>query len=285
MYATILAHLLNGLLVIAMPVGLAIFFRRKFHLTWHLWWIGAGTFVLSQFAHIPFNWVIGLILNRTAMVFWPKSGQLIFNAAFLGLSAGLFEELFRYGMFRWWAKDARSWSRGMMTGAGHGGAEAMLLVGVPVLLVFVNMSIARLPAIQSTLTPVQDQAVDAYWSVPWYAALLGALERFFTIPVQIALAVIVLQTFMRGQGFWVWLAVFYHALIDAIAVLAARSIGVYWTEAIIGIFALLSVIIIFALRQPEPVQQTQPSSSQAVPTFMPAPLEETPENLDKTRYQ
>lgn len=285
MSATLLAHLFNGLLVIAMPVGLAIFFRRKFQLTWHLWWIGAGTFVLSQVAHIPFNWVIGLLLNRTAMVFWPKSGQLMFNAAFLGLSAGLFEELFRYGMFRWWAKDARSWSRGMMTGAGHGGAEAILFVGVPVLLAFINMSVARLPAIQTALTPVQVESVDAYWSIPWYAALLGALERFFTIPVQIALAVIVLQAFMRGQGIWVWLAVLYHAFIDAIAVYAARSIGAYWTEAIIGFFALLSVIIIFALRQPEPVQQIQPSSSQSVSTFTPAPPEETLDNLDKTRYQ
>jgi uncharacterized membrane protein YhfC len=285
MSATLLAHLFNGLLVIAMPVGLAIFFRRKFHLTWHLWWIGAGTFILSQVAHIPFNWVIGLILNRTAMVFWPKSGQLIFNAAFLGLSAGLFEELFRYGMFRWWAKDARSWSRGMMTGVGHGGAEAILFVGVPVLLAFVNMSVARLPAIQTALTPVQVELVNAYWSIPWYAALLGALERFFTIPVQIALAVIVLQAFLRGQGIWVWLAVLYHAFIDAIAVFAARNNGVYWTEAVIGFFALLSVIIIFALRQPEPVQQIRPSTPQLVSTFTPAPPEETSHNLDETRYQ
>jgi uncharacterized membrane protein YhfC len=285
MSATLLAHLFNGLLVIAMPVGLAFFFRRKFHLTWHLWWIGAGTFILSQVAHIPFNWVIGLILNRTAMVFWPKSGQLIFNAAFLGLSAGLFEELFRYGMFHWWAKDARSWSRGMMTGVGHGGAEAILFVGVPVLLAFVNMSVARLPAIQTALTPVQVELVDAYWSIPWYAALLGALERFFTIPVQIALAVIVLQAFLRGQGIWVWLAVLYHAFIDAIAVFAARNIGVYWTEAVIGFFALLSVIIIFVLRQPEPVQQIRTSTPQLVSTFTPAPPEETSHNLDETRYQ
>ena len=51
-------HLLNGLLMIAMPIGLGIFLTRRFHLGWHLWWLGAATFVLSQAGHIPFNWLI-----------------------------------------------------------------------------------------------------------------------------------------------------------------------------------------------------------------------------------
>jgi uncharacterized membrane protein YhfC len=278
-------RLLNGLLPIAMPVGLAIFLTRRFHLGWRLWWIGAGTFVLSQVGHIPFNWAVGLLLNRTAMVLWPTTSLLIFNAIFLGLSAGLFEELFRYGMFRWWAKDARSWSRGLLTGAGHGGSEAILLVGVPVLLALVNMSVARLPAIHTTLTADQVQAVNAYWSTPWYAALRGALERFFTIPVQIAMAVIVLQTFTRRQWFWVWLAVLYHALIDASGVFLSRYLDANRIELVIGFFAVLSVIIIFILRRSEPDPQPVPVSPALVPEFTAQTPEETRENLDKTRYQ
>ena len=123
------AHLFNGLLMIAMPVGLAIYLTRHWKISWRLWLIGAATFILSQVGHIPFNAAVGAILNKTSMVDWPKSYQTIFNAIFAGLSAGLFEELFRYGMFRWWAKDARSWKKGILAGAGHGGAahEARLV--------------------------------------------------------------------------------------------------------------------------------------------------------------
>ena len=51
----------------------------------------------------------------------------IIYAVFLGLSAGVFEETARYLTYRFWAKDARSWSRGLMLGAGHGGSEAILV--------------------------------------------------------------------------------------------------------------------------------------------------------------
>ena len=281
------AHLLNGLLMIAMPVGLAIYLTRRWKLGWGLWFIGAGTFIFSQVGHIPFNSAAGALLNRTAMVDWSKPNQLIFNAIFLGLSAGLFEELFRYGMFRWWAKDARSWRKGVLAGAGHGGGEAIIL-GILVLYSFMQLAAYRnvdlatiVPAAQ--LEVAQGQ-ITTYWSATWYASLLGALERFFTIPVQIAFSVIVMQTFTRKQWFWVWLAVLYHALIDASVVYLLQPLGMYGVEALAGGFAVLSVIIIFSLRQPEP-DNPQPVPVSPMPMPKLEPVEETPDNLDNSKYQ
>ena len=281
------AHLLNGLLMIAMPIGLAIYLTRRWKLGWGLWFIGAGTFILSQVGHIPFNSAAGALLNRTAMVNWSKPNQLIFNAIFLGLSAGLFEELFRYGMFRWWAKDARSWQKGVLAGAGHGGVEAIIL-GILVLYSFMQLAAYRnvdlatiVPAAQ--LEVAQGQ-ITTYWSATWYASLLGALERFFTIPVQIAFSVIVMQTFTRKQWFWVWLAVLYHALIDASVVYLLQPLGMYGVEALAGGFAVLSVIIIFSLRQPEP-DNPEPVSVSSKPMPKLEPVEETPDNLDNSKYQ
>ena len=281
------AHLLNGLLMIAMPVGLAIYLTRRWKLGWGLWFIGAGTFIFSQVGHIPFNSAAGALLNRTSMVNWSKPNQLIFNAIFLGLSAGLFEELFRYGMFRWWAKDARSWRKGVLAGAGHGGVEAIIL-GILVLYSFMQLAAYRnvdlatiVPAAQ--LEVAQGQ-ITTYWSATWYASLLGALERFFTIPVQIAFSVIVMQTFTRKQWFWVWLAVLYHALIDASVVYLLQPLGMYGVEALAGGFAVLSVIIIFSLRQPEP-DNPQPVSVSPMPMPKLEPMEETPDNLDNSKYQ
>ena len=114
--------------------------------------------------------------------------------------------------------------------------------------------------------------------------MLGALERFLTIPVQICFSVLVLQTFIRKQWFWVWLAVFFHAVVDATAVLALHYLGAYWTEAIVAVFMLLSLLIIFLLRRPEPVLAAVPVPAPApVPAIQ--PVEETPENLDGTRFQ
>jgi uncharacterized membrane protein YhfC len=282
-----LAHLLNGLLMIAMPVGLAIFLTARWNLGARLWMIGAATFILSQVGHIPFNALATLVLNRTPLASMTPEAALIFNAVFLGLSAGLFEELFRYGMFRWWAKDARSWRKGVLAGAGHGGAEAIIL-GAIVVYAFVQFAYLRNANLSKIVSADQltlaQQQVSGYWSMTWYDSLLGALERLFTIPTQIALSVLVLQTFTRRQWFWVWLAVLYHAVLDASAVYLSPKLGTLPTEGVIAGFAVLSVILIFALRQPEPLEEIPPPSFPPPPTFTPQPPEVTPEKLDQTRF-
>jgi uncharacterized membrane protein YhfC len=255
----VLTHFLNGFLMVAMPVGLGIYLTRRFQLGWRLWLIGAATFILSQAGHIPFNQGLTLLFQHGILPPPPAEWRLPFNAVVLGLSAGLWEELARYSVYRWWAKDARSWRKGVLLGAGHGGVEALIL-GLLVLYAFSQMLALRGQDLSSLLgsrmTAAQIQALqaqlNAYWSAPWTATLLGALERAFTIPVQITLSVIVLQTFVRGQFRWIWLAVGWHALIDAVSVYASSKIGIYWTEAVIALVALISLAILFALHRPEP---------------------------------
>ena len=159
---------------------------------------------------------------------------------------------------------------------------------------FIQMAAVRSTDL-STLIPANQldlarQQVAAYWSAAWYDSLLGALERLFTLPTQIALAVLVLQAFTRKQGRWIWLAVGYHAVVDATTILLIGKVGPYWTEAIIGGFAIVSLVIIFILRHPEPLSEAEvpdfrPASLIPTPAFTPTPVVETPENLDKTRYQ
>jgi uncharacterized membrane protein YhfC len=282
-----IVHLANGLMMIAIPAGLALYLDRRWKLGWRLWLIGGATFILSQIGHIPFLLAASSALQNTPLANLPPVGRLLFNAAFLGLSAGLFEEWFRYGMFRWWAKDARSWRRAVLTGAGHGGVEAIVL-GILALYGFIQFAAIR-NADLNTMFSGSDlvlarQQVAAYWSMDWYDSMLGALERFFTIPIQITLAVIVLQSFVRGQVFWVWLAVLYHAFVDAITVLAVQSLGIYWSEVIIGGFAVLSLVILFGLHRPEPEPVPGTAEALAPPIFKGRPLEESAEKLDDTRY-
>ena len=281
------AHLLNGLLMIGMPVGLAIFLSDRWKLGGRIWWIGAATFVLSQAGHVPFNWFVGKILNQTGMVAWKPIDQLIFNAIFLGLSAGIFEEGVRYLVMRRWAKDVRSWRKGIYFGTGHGGAEAIIL-GMVTLYTFLQLAAIRnadlsklFPASQLALAQRQ---VQAYWSATWYASMLGALERFFTIPCQIAMAVMVTQVFVRGNIGWLLAAISYHALLDGCAVIGQKYINPLGLEGVIGIFAILSVVIIFLFRQPEPSEAISPVEP-AVDVSQIEPVQETSENMEKTRYQ
>jgi uncharacterized membrane protein YhfC len=283
----VLTYGLNALLMIAMPVGLAVFLTRRWKLGWSIWWIGAATFILSQVGHIPFNWAMSRWLNGTGMVYWPPLAQLAFNAVFLGLSAGAFEEVSRWLVLRFWLKKARSWRTGILFGAGHGGVEAIIF-GVLVLVSYVSMLVLRSTDL-STLVPagqleLAQQQVAAYWSAPWYATLLGAVERLFAISCHIAMAVMVMQVFIRRKIGWLFAAIGFHALLDAAAVFGQQYLSSYALEGVVGLFAVLSVVIIFRLRQPEPSPDPEPA---AAPLQMPViqPVEETGENLGNTRYQ
>ncbi|MGD0878791.1 MAG: YhfC family glutamic-type intramembrane protease [Anaerolineales bacterium] len=273
--------------MVGMPVGLAIYLSDRWKLGGRIWWIGAATFVLSQTGHIPFNWVVGKVLNQTGMVAWDPTYQLIFNAVFLGVSAGIFEEGARYIVLRCWAKEVRSWRKGVLFGAGHGGAEAIIL-GAITLYAFLQL-IAIKDADLSKLFPASQLAlaqrqVQAYWSATWYASMLGALERFFTIPCQIAMAVMVTQVFVRRNIGWLLAAISYHALLDGVAVVGQKYINPLGLEGMIGIFAILSVAIIFLLRQPEPLEAISPVEPAADVSQI-EPVQETSENMEKTRYQ
>ena len=257
---------LNIFLLFAMPIALGIYLMRKFDLELRWWWIGAVVFILSQVGHIPFNaYVVNPLLdnlNSSAML--PSIAMLITGALILGLSAALWEELFRYAMFRWWAKDARSWGSGLLAGTGHGGAEAIIL-SLLVLYNFSNMIAVRNMDI-STLVPADQLAtiqaqITAFWSAPWYYTMHEAVEQFFTIPIQICFAVLILQTFIRKQWYWVLLAIGFHTLEEATKIVAQNLLNVYLNELIIGVFAILSVVIIFALRRPEPPADLAPAAS------------------------
>jgi uncharacterized membrane protein YhfC len=296
-----ITRLLNGLLMILLPVGLGIFLSRRLNLGWRLFWIGAATFILSQIGHIPFNYGLTYLFNAGILPSPPEAWQLTFNAVVLGLSAGIWEEGARYATYRWWAKEARSWGEGLMLGAGHGGIESIIL-GLLVLWTFINMVVARGMDLGNLVTPEQLSAaqaqIQAYWSVPWYTTLLGALERALTLPFHLAASLLVMQVFVRRQARWLWLAIGWHAFLDGTAVYTAGIWGPYLVEVLLAGFALANLGIIFALRRPDEDEieakllnlkdeddERKDSGPEDAPTAHYLPdVDETPANLDESRY-
>jgi uncharacterized membrane protein YhfC len=277
-------YFLSGSLMIGLALLLGWWIGRKRGVGWGLFAIGAVTFVASQVLHVPFNWLIlqqlQVIPTETAVI-----GNRIILALFLGLSAGVFEETARYLVMRFWAKDVRTWGRGLMLGAGHGGIEAILLGGSLLLNAFVLGTINQggtsslVPAEQLTLVETQ---VEAMLAAPLSLIMLGPLERVFALCAHLAMSLMVMQVFVRRQIGWLGLAILWHTLLNAIAVFAVITWNPYITEALIGIVALLSLGIIFWLRTPEPV----------VPALEPLPepgpvgqvTAVNPDTLEKSKY-
>jgi uncharacterized membrane protein YhfC len=266
----IIARILNFTLMIAMPLALGVLLAKRLKAEWSLFGIGTLTFIISQVFHIPFNiWALSPAMESSGLAEAQSGVELVLFALAYGLSAGVFEEITRYLGYRFWLKDARSWKSALMFGAGHGGIEAILLGGLT-FYAFLQAVSLRNADLSGVVAPenieLSRMQLEAYWSAPWYAALLGAVERAATLCFHVSASVLVLQAFTRRNPLWLGLAIGWHTLVDAIAVFSIRTWNVY-----------------ISLRG-EPVEPETPAEPPALVDIQTLPTETSTEDLEDSRY-
>jgi len=283
----IAARILNFSLMIAMPIGLAVYLARQFKVEWRLFGIGVVTFILSQILHIPFNiWVLNPLIEKQGFSSMLSGARLAIVGLFYGLSAGVFEEIARYLGYRISIKTERDWKSALMYGTGHGGIEALIL-GILALLTLIQLVSLRGVDLSTVVDPqyldLARSQVAVYWAAPWYLAILGAVERAIAIIFHLSATVLVLESFHRRNIGWLFLAIGWHTALDAVAVFAAQTWNPYITEGILGVFGLLSLGIIFGLKSTdEPENLNPPPIAPAIPQIQPVDLSE--EKLEDSRY-
>jgi len=153
---------------------------------------------------------------------------LILYLAGLAFSAGLFESCGRWAGYRWFFRPRLpyDWAHAVAYGIGHGGFESAVYVGVMSALSFVqgialtSMTPEQLAnsASGDTLTQAL-QAREMFAQMTWDQPLLAAVERIGTVPLHIALSLVVLQVFTRKQPIYLLYAVLLHGLADSTAVM------------------------------------------------------------------
>lgn len=247
-----ITNVVNILLLFAIPITLGIFLVRKYELEGRWWWIGGVVYVLSQIILLPLqNYFINPYLNALSLSgTLPSIYVLILGGASLGILAGVCEELIRYATFRWWTRDARSFESGLLLGIGSSGAASIILAFL-VIYNFINMTIYR--NVDLTILAPADQVqslqsqITAFWSTPWYHTFRESIGQLFMLVVEICLTLLVLQAFVRRHWYWVPLAIGFHALVEASRVITMNLSNQNLVNAVLGVYAIFSCIIIFAL--------------------------------------
>jgi len=240
------AGVLVGLLVSASvallgPIALAVFVWRRFK-PWALAVaIGGGVFFVFQVVtRIPLLAVLAPTVKKvlTEHPSWTTWWLLI-----LCFTAGLFEETGRWVAYRFMPR-LRTRANGLLMGVGHGGIEAMLLVGVNVLVsaaLYVWMTHGKpfhLPLPDEALQLLEKQ----FASLTWGLALMGGLERVWAMMVHCGLSLVVLEGYRRKQqGRWLLLAMGFHGVSNFAGVMSVKLLGPYGAEAVIGVFGLLAL--------------------------------------------
>jgi ABC-2 type transport system permease protein len=257
------------LLMILLPVILAALLRRRFVTPWFLFCVGILTFTASQAVHLPLNnWLADLGILPHAGKAAPPAWQYALVA---GLTAGLCEELARaagYAIVRRY----RAFEDGVMMGLGHGGIDSMVFggvmiaAGVSALLPLIGTDLSSLNLTPDQLAALQKQ-LEMLLEAPWQA-FMPLVERMLAMTAHVIFSLIVWRAFVRRNGWYVVLAIAYHAAVDAGAVYFAQTLANANAWLLEGAFALILLpgiiwlVRIFPRRDPAKIRHTVPLATE-----------------------
>jgi len=237
------------LIAIATPIALAIWYRKKKGADVLPFFIGCAVFVL--FALALESGMHRLILGSPAGD--AIRGSLWLTALYGGLMAGLFEETGRLTAFSLVLRRKRgNDANALMYGAGHGGIEAIALVG----LTYVNY-IAYAVTINAgdadvLMSQVSGDALEQIKTVialltgtPSGTFLLAGAERLSAIVLHIALSVLVWFAVKKKERRYLYpAAILIHALVDALTVVfSGLGVPTLALELIIAAMSAASALL------------------------------------------
>ena len=244
--ANLLAIALNILLCFGLPIAGMFWLHFGKHRPLRPLFAGILVFVLSQLVlRMPL-----LSLLQGFGWFGEMAQNPWLYGLFLGLSAGVFEEVGRWLGFTFLLKKERGWLDGVAFGIGHGGVEAVVLVGflnVNNLFYAIAINTGMLPLLTAGLPDETAQLITRQLAeTPAVDFLLGGVERIFAMVIQIALSILVLRGVRAKNYLWLAGAVLAHLLVDApLAVLpTVFGLNSYQVEAFIGGMAAIALLFI-----------------------------------------
>ena len=185
------------------------------------WFLGAAGFFLMQVViRVPILSTLSLMPGFVSFV----ENHYVLYALMLGLTAALFEVVGRFACAKILNKNL-TYTKGFAAGLGHGGIEAMVLIGMTYVsnLLYVAMIntgaiegvIAQTEAMGVDVTPVY-ALVETLVNGPAYLYLLAGYERILAMIGHVAMTLVVFYFMSKKQTLkGIGICVLYHFVMDS----------------------------------------------------------------------
>lgn len=248
---------LSLVLSIAIPAALLIILKKKTGSSVGCFFIGCAVFV-----------VFALILESTmhSFVLGGELGERLRENLWLyglygAFAAGIFEELGRFFAFKVLMRKSERLSDSLMYGAGHGGVEAVLVLGMAMLSnIILSLLINSGVSLPDLLSASGDDAAASLEPVvtilttsPPATFLMGIVERISAMTFHIALSVLVyIAAKRKGRLLLLPAAILLHAGLDLISVVCSGyGMNAWLIEGLIIVFTIVTVLLARALYKKE----------------------------------
>ena len=221
--------IVNMILGVVIPIVLLLYFKKKYKAGTKSFLVGCAVMllfamVLEQLAHsVVLGSPAGIVIQENIWMY----------ALYGSVMAGLFEETGRLLAMRYvLKKEHGNAHNALMYGAGHGGFEMFVILSIGMINNLIYSVMINLGQTQTLLEPLDEAtrgtlqtAFDALVQTPFWLFALSPVERLAAITAQIGLSVIVWYAAAgkKIKGNLFILAILLHAILDGVAVLAAKN--------------------------------------------------------------
>lgn len=235
-----------ALTTVLSPFIFILVLRFKFKTRWIQILVGVAVFivfalVLEQILHM---FVLSPGLDGSVALVETSPWLFVLYGV---LAAGIFEETGRLLAFlatKKWYKDIDS---AISYGIGHGGIEAILVVGLTMVnsIIIAFMVNSGSPLLNDIPIPKE----ELIQSQAWYMYLLAIFERVIAMTLHIALSVIVFcAVMMKGKWYLYPLAILLHALANVTAAMMQAGLITNPLLMYSGLLVVTAVVIFIAYR-------------------------------------
>lgn len=239
---------ISGVIAFALPIVLAVLCCRRSRNALFAVAVGAVCFTLGAI-------VLESAFHQLVLAFIPGlTENALLYIVYGCLAAGLFEETARLIGLRFLCKRDASPVTGFSYGVGHGGIEAILLVGVTVLNNFIIMLTVNGGSVDSLLTGATEEQsslvmaqLEQLAALPSTTFLAAGVERIIAISMHIALSVLIWMVVTKRLPMWGYpLSIALHAVSNIPAAMYQTGMIGLWTSELLT--AVLVVCIVFLVR-------------------------------------
>ena len=175
-------------------------------------------------------------------------GSVLLTALYGGVMAALFEEFGRLAAMKLFMKKTLTKENALMFGVGHGGIEAVLVVGILYISNLATSIMINTGSIGAALGTLDEAAraatlesLSALWTTDAYLFFMPGVERISAIALHICLSYLVYRALRYGEKRCFFAALGLHFAVDAAAVLLAGSIPLPALELIL--LAAMAVVV------------------------------------------
>ena len=246
---TIACMIVSCVIAFGLPILLALYFHKK-----------KGEFIpmiVGIAVMFVFVFTLEAAVNQT--IFKSAIGETIRNnkilyAVYGGLMAAVFEECGRWIAYRTILKNRMgNDSNALMYGVGHGGCEAIMIVGF-MMLNYITISIMMnkgtindtLSQLDSLTLTKMNLAMQTLSTTPSYVFLLSGIERISAMMAQVSLSVLVWFSVKYKHKKYFFLALLFHFIMDAGTVLLRSQVeSIILVELFIFVVAAIIVFVAY----------------------------------------